>query len=220
MNSAYTRSSFGRKNIEKLFPCGSLALPVPNFSETNLKSSSWHGKILGHITKSKMLKVSCNLTDQIQALGSSHSISFRQRSDALSLSPTKAGGNAAVKAVMSDQNGGLTRIDSGSVSLADRFKLGSLTEDGLFYKEKFIVRSWDQQNCLSWVHCKFHKGSWMQPYSKSRVFNWGVWNHISHEKNASYMGYGSHTHWDLQIPCMGWCDWNLDMVSCWRKNWN
>ncbi|CAL0304538.1 unnamed protein product [Lupinus luteus] len=49
-----------------------------------------------------------------------------------------------VLAVVSDRNGAvLNRVEPGSGILADRFRLGSLTEDGLSYKEKFIVRSYE-----------------------------------------------------------------------------
>jgi fatty acyl-ACP thioesterase A len=34
-------------------------------------------------------------------------------------------------------------IVSGSGSLADRLRLGSLTEDGLSYKERFVVRCYE-----------------------------------------------------------------------------
>lgn len=39
--------------------------------------------------------------------------------------------------------GGTTRVDSVCESLGSRLRLGSLTEDGLSYKEKFIVRSYE-----------------------------------------------------------------------------
>lgn len=35
------------------------------------------------------------------------------------------------------------RVQTGLGSLADRLRLGSLTEDGLSYKEKFIVRCYE-----------------------------------------------------------------------------
>ena len=38
---------------------------------------------------------------------------------------------------------GTELVESGSGSLADRLRLGSLTEDGLGYKEKFIVRCYE-----------------------------------------------------------------------------
>ncbi|KAK3415220.1 hypothetical protein EUGRSUZ_H00777 [Eucalyptus grandis] len=43
-------------------------------------------------------------------------------------------------AVVSD---GLAWVEPGSGSLADRLRLGSLTEDGLSYKERFIVRCYE-----------------------------------------------------------------------------
>ncbi|XP_021720083.1 oleoyl-acyl carrier protein thioesterase 1, chloroplastic-like [Chenopodium quinoa] len=47
--------------------------------------------------------------------------------------------------VSTTTNNGLTQTEngSGSIGLADRLRLGSLTEDGLSYKENFIVRSYE-----------------------------------------------------------------------------
>jgi len=36
-----------------------------------------------------------------------------------------------------------SRVEAEGGTLADRLRLGSLTEDGLSYKEKFIVRSYE-----------------------------------------------------------------------------
>ncbi|KAJ6710958.1 ACYL-[ACYL-CARRIER-PROTEIN] HYDROLASE [Salix koriyanagi] len=46
-----------------------------------------------------------------------------------------------VQAVVSE--GRASRVESGPGGLADRLRLGSLTEDGLSYKEKFIVRCYE-----------------------------------------------------------------------------
>ncbi|KAF4367534.1 hypothetical protein G4B88_003738 [Cannabis sativa] len=54
---------------------------------------------------------------------------------------------SSVLAVVSDRSsGGVVAsegVDTGLGSLADRLRLGSLTEDGLSYKEKFIVRCYE-----------------------------------------------------------------------------
>lgn len=45
---------------------------------------------------------------------------------------------------MSAKDGAVaTRVEAESGTLADRLRVGSLTEDGLSYKEKFIVRSYE-----------------------------------------------------------------------------
>ncbi|GLT24932.1 hypothetical protein SLA2020_000930 [Shorea laevis] len=96
-----------------------------------------------------MLNVSCNATDKVQAFGKCRSLGssgrnfLARRSPVLSVSPLKTGGKNLVQAVVSDQQGGVTRVDSGLGSLADRLRLGILTEDGLSYKEKFIVRCYE-----------------------------------------------------------------------------
>lgn len=47
-------------------------------------------------------------------------------------------------AVVSDKEGAVVnRVEPDLGSLADRLRLGSLSEDGLSYKEKFIVRSYE-----------------------------------------------------------------------------
>lgn len=58
---------------------------------------------------------------------------------------TPATGVSPVLAVVSEKDGAVAvnRVGPESVSLADRLRLGSLTEDGLSYKEKFIVRSYE-----------------------------------------------------------------------------
>ncbi|XP_040991608.1 oleoyl-acyl carrier protein thioesterase 1, chloroplastic-like [Juglans microcarpa x Juglans regia] len=107
-----------------------------------------------------MLKVSCNLlNDQIQALAQ---CSFLGRPVAgPTFTPLRNPVvscrhlyKSRVLAVLSDRGGvgsgsgvvgsdvGMVRVP-GSGSLADRLRLGSLTEDGLSYKEKFIVRCYE-----------------------------------------------------------------------------
>ncbi|KAH7517577.1 hypothetical protein FEM48_Zijuj09G0079800 [Ziziphus jujuba var. spinosa] len=107
-----------------------------------------------------MLKVSCNATDQIHhalaqcrffgppKLSKTRPVFTRRKDGALlSCSPTAKG---PVLAVVSDRSGSVgaeggttTRVETGLGSLADRLRLGSLTEDGLSYKEKFIVRCYE-----------------------------------------------------------------------------
>ncbi|WVZ10953.1 hypothetical protein V8G54_015483 [Vigna mungo] len=49
-----------------------------------------------------------------------------------------------VVAVVSDKDGAVaSRVETEAGTLANRLRLGSLTEDGLSYKEKFIVRSYE-----------------------------------------------------------------------------
>lgn len=87
-----------------------------------------------------MLKLSCNATDLGQCRSFGPTTSFRRRKSATIsvISPPRMSEKMVAQAVASDQ-----RVDSGSGSLADRLRLGSLTEDGLSYKEKFIVRSYE-----------------------------------------------------------------------------
>ncbi|GKV33947.1 hypothetical protein SLEP1_g42381 [Rubroshorea leprosula] len=61
----------------------------------------------------------------------------------VSVSSARMERKTLVQAVVSDELRGVTQGDSGSESLADRLRLGSLTEDGLSYKEKCIVRSYE-----------------------------------------------------------------------------
>ncbi|KAF2292588.1 hypothetical protein GH714_025799 [Hevea brasiliensis] len=95
-----------------------------------------------------MLKLPCNSADQIQALASQcrflthhhNRPRFTCRSNVVVLcSPVSK--SSVVQAVVSE--GGTTRVDSVRESLTNRLRLGSLTEDGLSYKEKFIVRSYE-----------------------------------------------------------------------------
>ncbi|XVE78121.1 hypothetical protein DITRI_Ditri13aG0118400 [Diplodiscus trichospermus] len=99
-----------------------------------------------------MLKLSsCNLTDQIQALAqcrcpiSPRPFSFCQRSPIfVSCSPSRKLNLRPVQAVLSSQQQvGTEVVESRSGSLADQLRLGSLTEDGLGYKEKFIIRCYE-----------------------------------------------------------------------------
>ncbi|PNT51493.1 hypothetical protein POPTR_002G245600v4 [Populus trichocarpa] len=98
-----------------------------------------------------LLKVSCNAAvaayagDQIQAqcrvLGQSPTrLNFPRRRRAVVFSSPVAKA-PLVQAVVSE--GRASRVESGSGGLADRLRLGSLAEDGLSYKEKFIVRCYE-----------------------------------------------------------------------------
>ncbi|XP_057437093.1 oleoyl-acyl carrier protein thioesterase 1, chloroplastic [Lotus japonicus] len=95
-----------------------------------------------------MLKLSsCNGADRVQLLAQCGFAPHRPasvlagrigfRTPATRVSP--------VLAVVSEKDGAVAvnRVGPESVSLADRLRLGSLTEDGLSYKEKFIVRSYE-----------------------------------------------------------------------------
>ncbi|KAE8000010.1 hypothetical protein FH972_004382 [Carpinus fangiana] len=97
-----------------------------------------------------MLKVSCNVgVDQI-ALAQ---CGFLGRPAPMPLPaftlrrypavPGRPLSKAPVLAVVSDRGGLGRAIVSGSGCLADRLRLGSLTEDGLSYKERFVVRSYE-----------------------------------------------------------------------------
>ncbi|KAB5569765.1 hypothetical protein DKX38_003558 [Salix brachista] len=97
-----------------------------------------------------LLKVSCNAAvaayagDQIQAkcrvVGQSPSRPNLPRRHAVAFSSPVAKA-PLVQAVVSE--GRASRVESGPGGLADRLRLGSLTEDGLSYKEKFIVRCYE-----------------------------------------------------------------------------
>ncbi|XP_007049712.2 PREDICTED: oleoyl-acyl carrier protein thioesterase 1, chloroplastic [Theobroma cacao] len=99
-----------------------------------------------------MLKLSsCNVTDQRQALAQCRFLappapfSFRWRTPVVvSCSPSSRPNLSPLQVVLSgQQQAGMELVESGSGSLADRLRLGSLTEDGLSYKEKFIVRCYE-----------------------------------------------------------------------------
>ncbi|CAD5324082.1 unnamed protein product [Arabidopsis thaliana] len=94
-----------------------------------------------------MLKLSCNVTDsklQRSLLFFSHShrsdpVNFIRRR-IVSCSQTKKTGLVPLRAVVSADQGSVVQ---GLATLADQLRLGSLTEDGLSYKEKFVVRSYE-----------------------------------------------------------------------------
>ncbi|XP_041001455.1 oleoyl-acyl carrier protein thioesterase 1, chloroplastic-like isoform X2 [Juglans microcarpa x Juglans regia] len=103
-----------------------------------------------------MLKVSCNVSNgQIHALAQcaflGRCTSTIRNKDAIWCRPLRKP-PVLVRAVLSERGGagsssgvlGSDRVvGSGSGSLADRLRLGSLTEDGLSYKERFIVRCYE-----------------------------------------------------------------------------
>lgn len=97
-----------------------------------------------------MLKLSCSGTDQVQFFtqcgftARPDSVFHRRRKSAavgFRFPGTRA---SPVLAVVSDRGGAVVnRVEPDLGALADRLRLGSLTEDGLSYKEKFIVRSYE-----------------------------------------------------------------------------
>lgn len=95
-----------------------------------------------------MLKLSCNVTDQLQSLFIfSHShrsdlLNFTRRRRIVSCSPRKVVLDP-IKAIVSADQGTVIQTKEGLCTLADQLRLGSLTEDGLSYKEKLIVRSYE-----------------------------------------------------------------------------
>lgn len=100
-----------------------------------------------------MLKLSCNNgTDHIQALSQCKFFApatslFARRSSTVVFC-SSAAKIPAVSAAVSDRggfrfDGVANRVEPSSETLADRLRLGSLTENGLSYKEKFIVRSYE-----------------------------------------------------------------------------
>ncbi|KAM7496233.1 hypothetical protein LguiA_020647 [Lonicera macranthoides] len=88
------------------------------------------------------ISTACNAAppDQIQALNQCRFLnpllSIRSRNVAVSRGPVRA----PVLAVATGEPKEATGLEK---SLADRLRLGSLTENGLSYKEKFIVRSYE-----------------------------------------------------------------------------
>ena len=107
-----------------------------------------------------MLKVSCNAADQIQSLAQCRFFGppkskprpiFTRRRDGVSFCSPTTTTKIPISAVVSDRSGGgvvgaeagTNRVETGLGSLADRLRLGSLTEDGLSYREKFIVRCYE-----------------------------------------------------------------------------
>ncbi|MBA0680733.1 hypothetical protein Goari_012418 [Gossypium aridum] len=97
-----------------------------------------------------MLKFSyCNATDLNQALvqcrfaGSFGPLSSRRRSPRAAVSFSRSN-LTPIQAVLScQQQVGPDPVESELGSLADRLRLGGLTEDGLSYKEKFIIRCYE-----------------------------------------------------------------------------
>ncbi|XP_010513915.2 PREDICTED: oleoyl-acyl carrier protein thioesterase 1, chloroplastic [Camelina sativa] len=103
-----------------------------------------------------MLKLSCNVTDSSKLQRSLLFFSHSHRSDpvncirrrivasSVSCSQTKKTGLVdPLRAVVSADQGSVIRAEQGLGTLADQLRLGSLTEDGLSYKEKFVVRSYE-----------------------------------------------------------------------------
>ncbi|CAF2128721.1 hypothetical protein HID58_011754 [Brassica napus] len=77
-----------------------------------------------------MLKLSCNATDKLLSFSShSHQSNPVHRINSFSVSCSQ-----------------IRKPEQGLDTLAGRLRLGSLTEDGLSYKEKFIVRSHEVQS--------------------------------------------------------------------------
>ncbi|KAJ0248918.1 Oleoyl-acyl carrier protein thioesterase 1 [Hirschfeldia incana] len=94
-----------------------------------------------------MLKLSCNATDKLQSFISSH---YHQsnpvhRTNALTVSCSLMRKPGLNPLRATDQES-VVRAEQGLGTLAGRLRLGSLTEDGLSYKEKFIVRSHEVQS--------------------------------------------------------------------------
>ncbi|KAJ8749369.1 hypothetical protein K2173_018858 [Erythroxylum novogranatense] len=96
-----------------------------------------------------MSKVSCNVIDQVHQsllsqcrfLGNPHPI---RRPATVFFGSTATRSAIRFQAVVSKGQASGVGVVSGSVgSLANQLRLGSLTEDGLSYKEKFIVRCYE-----------------------------------------------------------------------------
>ncbi|XP_033144215.1 oleoyl-acyl carrier protein thioesterase 1, chloroplastic isoform X1 [Brassica rapa] len=96
-----------------------------------------------------MLKLSCNATDKLQSFSShSHQSNpvHRIHSFSVSCSQIRKPGLTPLRAAVSADQESVIRAEQGLDTLAGRLRLGSLTEDGLSYKEKFIVRSHEVQS--------------------------------------------------------------------------
>ncbi|CAN6812333.1 unnamed protein product [Brassica oleracea] len=97
-----------------------------------------------------MLKVSCNATDKKLQSFSSHSHQsnpvHRINVFSISCSHIRKPGLSPLRAAVSADQESVIRAEQGLDTLAGRLRLGSLTEDGLSYKEKFIVRSHEVQS--------------------------------------------------------------------------
>ncbi|CAH8383650.1 unnamed protein product [Eruca vesicaria subsp. sativa] len=96
-----------------------------------------------------MLKFSSNATDKLQSFFShSHQQDPVHRRNVFSVSyyqMRKTGWNPLRATVSADQES-VIQAEQGVGTLAGRLRLGSLTEDGLSYKEKFIIRSHEVQS--------------------------------------------------------------------------
>ncbi|TKY66159.1 Oleoyl-acyl carrier protein thioesterase 2 [Spatholobus suberectus] len=97
-----------------------------------------------------MLKLSCNGLDRVHSLAQCGFTGWpvyvvpRWRRIEVPGFRSPAGRAFPVVAVVSDKDGAVaTRVEAEAGTLADRLRLGRLTEDGLSYKEKFIVRSYE-----------------------------------------------------------------------------
>ncbi|KAL1359589.1 hypothetical protein HN51_004898 [Arachis hypogaea] len=97
-----------------------------------------------------MLKASCNGSDRVQFMaqcgfaGQPASVLVRRRSVSAVGFRYPMNRVLSVRAIVSDRDGAVVnRVGAEAGTLADRLRLGSLTEDGLSYKEKFIVRSYE-----------------------------------------------------------------------------
>uniref|UniRef100_A0A0D3BD86 Acyl-[acyl-carrier-protein] hydrolase n=1 Tax=Brassica oleracea var. oleracea TaxID=109376 RepID=A0A0D3BD86_BRAOL len=97
-----------------------------------------------------MLNVSCNATDKKLQSFSSHSHQsnpvHRINVFSISCSHIRKPGLSPLRAAVSVDQESVIRAEQGLDTLAGRLRLGSLTEDGLSYKEKFIVRSHEVQS--------------------------------------------------------------------------
>ncbi|XP_054785345.1 oleoyl-acyl carrier protein thioesterase 1, chloroplastic-like [Prosopis cineraria] len=99
-----------------------------------------------------MSNLYCNGTDQIQVLSQCRFLSPSRTlpdcwmNTVVHCPPLSK--TSPLSAVVSDRVGLMSEcvvngVETSSETLADRLRLGSLTEDGLSYKEKFIVRSYE-----------------------------------------------------------------------------
>ncbi|RZB52364.1 oleoyl-acyl carrier protein thioesterase 1, chloroplastic-like [Glycine soja] len=97
-----------------------------------------------------MFKLSCNGLDRAHSLaqcgfaGRPACAVPRRRRSGVSGFRLPEGRSIRVSAAVSAKDGAVaTRVEADPGTLADRLRVGSLTEDGLSYKEKFIVRSYE-----------------------------------------------------------------------------
>ncbi|KAL3649293.1 hypothetical protein CASFOL_005696 [Castilleja foliolosa] len=78
--------------------------------------------------------------------------------------------------------------------LDDRLRLGGLTEDGLSYKEKFIVRCYEvglNKTATVETIANMLQGGCLQSCSECWFLNRWIWYIDDHEKIASHMGDGT-----------------------------